>query len=303
MAKTWIQIDIFCPADTAEDLGAELAERFGAGVQFIPEGLRIYFNSAFFDEKRPDLAGILGAFSDTHPGGGTIEWSSTEIADEDWSQTWKAHFKPLRVGRRVLVTPTWETVDPGPDDILIRIDPGMAFGTGHHETTRLCLEWLETWAESVSSEAFTAAGRSRPDSPGSLLDVGTGSGILAIGAALLGFENVVGIDNDPEAIEVAAENVNLNELTGKIRVLCASPGDLAGSFDVVISNIQALPLMRMSETLISKTANGGRLVLSGILAEQGEEVRAEFREKGAEPTGSRAAGEWVLLEFVVKKDI
>ncbi len=296
MAKSWIQIDILCRAETAEDLGAELSERFGAGIQFIAGGLRIYFAFGSFEEKRRDFEGIIERFSNVCPDCGKIEWSSTEIPDEDWSQTWKAHFKPLHVGRRFLIAPTWEAVEPGPDDLLIRIDPGMAFGTGHHETTRLCLEWLEAWAEKVADRAG-----SKP--PGSLLDVGTGSGILAMGAALLGFENIVGVDNDPEAIEVAIQNVSLNKLTQEIRILCASPGDISSEFNVVISNIQSLPLIGMSETLISRTANEGRLVLSGILAEQAEQVRSEYQRRGAEFAGSRAAGEWVLLEFVVNKDI
>ncbi len=303
MAKNWIQIDILCPAEAAEDLGAELSDQFGAGVQFTPGGLRIYFDSGSFVQKRRDFAGIIEGFSNARPGHGKIEWSTTEIPDEDWSQTWKAHFKPLHVGRRFLVAPTWEDPNPGPDDLLIRIDPGMAFGTGHHETTRLCLEWLESWAEKIEGEAPPDSGRPNAHSPGSLLDVGTGSGILAMGAALLGFENIVGVDNDPEAVEVALQNVTLNELTRKITILCAMPGELSRAFDVVISNIQALPLIGMSETLISRTAKGGRLVLSGILAEQAEQVRAEYRRMGAEFAGARAAGEWVLLEFVVNKDI
>lgn len=298
MTKSWTRVDISCGTDMADDLGAELAERFGASVEFIPEGVRIYFDSAFFGEKRPLLEGVLEYASKAHAGIGKIEWSFAEIPDEDWSETWKVHFKPLRVGRRFLVTPTWEEVNPGPEDLVIRIDPGRAFGTGHHETTRLCLEWLETWAESVRGEKAPGS-HSHFDPPVSLLDVGTGSGILVIGAALLGFKNIVGIDNDPEAIEVAGPNVELNGLAGKILVLCASPGDLAGDFDVVISNIQALPLMRMSETLVSKARAGGRLVLSGILAEQAEEVQTVFEKRGAELTGSSAAGEWVLMDFVI----
>ena len=128
----------------------------------------------------------------------------SEIPDEDWSRTWKEHFKPLRVGRRFLVSPTWEKVHCDPERLIIRIDPGRAFGTGHHESTRLCLEWLESCRELDPGSARM-----------SLLDLGTGSGILAIGAALLGFAEVVGIDNDPEAVEVAKENVIAERAVGK----------------------------------------------------------------------------------------
>ncbi len=293
MAKNWTRVDISCGVEIADDLGAELAEAFGVGVEFTAGGLRIYFDSAAFGEKRQAFQGVLDAAPGGNAGQEGITWSCSELADEDWSETWKAHFKPLRVGRHFLVAPTWEPVHPGPEDLLILIDPGRAFGTGHHETTRLCLEWLETRAREQSAE--------RDHAPRSLLDVGTGSGILAMGAALLGFENIVGIDNDPEAVEVAVPNIELNGLTGKIRVSCASVEDVQGSFDVVISNIQSMPLIRMSETMVSRVRDGGRLALSGILAEQAEEVRDAYEKRGASFIGEDADGEWVLLEFTVSK--
>jgi ribosomal protein L11 methyltransferase len=152
---------------------------------------------------------------------------------------------------------------------------------------------------SGATEGITAPD---PDAPrgGSrrLLDVGTGSGILAIGAALLGFSRVVGIDNDPEAIEVAEENIVLNGLSAKIEVLRAGPEEVKGSFDVVIANIQSMPLIGMSETITSKLIDGGRLALSGILVEQADEVCAEYEKMGLRLTGAKTAGEWVLLAFM-----
>ncbi len=131
----------------------------------------------------------------------------------------------------------------------------------------------------------------------SLLDLGTGSGILAIGAALLGFEKVVGIDNDPEAVKVAKENIILNGLSEKIGLLCATPEGVGGSFDVVISNIESKPLIRMSETISSKVRGEGLLALSGILIEQADEVSAEYEKRGLRLTGVKKDGEWVLLAF------
>ncbi len=296
MAKTWIRVDIPCGPETADEVGAELAQELGTTVEFTPDGIRIYFDSTVFGRKRKELEKILESTGAAVPGREYhLSFTVSELADEDWSETWKAHFKPLRVGRTFLVTPTWEDVRPGAGDLVIRIDPGRAFGTGHHETTRLCLEWLESRAES-------APFRSRPR-PWSLLDVGTGSGILAMGAALLGFEQIVAIDNDPEAVEVAAFNVELNGLAGKIKLFTASPGTDLGVFDVVISNIQSLPLIRMSRTLVSLVREGGRLVLSGILAEQAEEVRSEYEKRGALLSGTLDAGEWVLLDFEIPKRI
>lgn len=284
MPKNWTQIDIECGGDSAEYLAVELAEAFGVSVEFTAPGVRIYLDAALFgDERRRSLDNIVESARRIFPGE-KISGTFSEIPDEDWSETWKAHFKPLRVGRKFLITPTWEKAAPRPDDRVIHIDPGRAFGTGHHETTRLCLEWLEGW---VSQNA----------SPGSLLDVGTGSGILAMGAALLGFENIVGIDNDPEAIEVAIPNLELNKVAGKVRVFCAGPQEVEGCFDVVISNIQSLPLIRMSETMVARVKDGGRLVLSGILSEQAEAVSTEYEKQGMTFAGSECAGEWVLLDF------
>jgi len=294
----------------------EFAEVFGVSVEFISGGIRIYLDSARFAEQEERLRQIVRSTS-ARSQEARIELALSLIADEDWSQTWKAHFKPLQVGRRFLVSPTWEAVPADPDRLVIRIDPGRAFGTGHHETTRLCLEWLEDCLEldfnairdsgclplSKSGTSGAAEGNADPDPDaprgGSrrLLDVGTGSGILAIGAALLGFGKVVGIDNDPEAIEVAEENIALNGLSGQIKVFRAIPEEVKGSFDIVISNIQSIPLIRMSETIASKLRDDGQLALSGILVEQADEVCAEYGKRGLRLTGTKTAGEWVLLAF------
>jgi len=246
----------------------------------------LYLDSARFAVEKDRLRQIVDYASVLPPDREPIGLVFSEIPDEDWSRTWKEHFKPLRIGKRFLVAPTWEPVPGDPERLIIRIDPGRAFGTGHHETTRLCLEWLESCFEFGSGPAGM-----------SLLDVGTGSGILAIGAALLGFRTVVGIDNDPEAIKVAEENVMLNGLPEIIRLWCATPEGAGGSFDVVISNIESKPLIRMSETIASKVRDKGLLALSGILVEQAVEVCAEYEKRGLRRTGTNTAGEWVLLAF------
>lgn len=310
--KSWTRIDITCGAETADILAVEFAEVFGVSVEFISGGIRIYLDSARFAEQEERLRQIVRSTS-ARSQEARIELALSLIADEDWSQTWKEHFKPLQVGRRFLVSPTWEAVPADPDRLVIRIDPGRAFGTGHHETTRLCLEWLEDCLE-LDFNAVRDSGRLPAPKGGTsgaaeglsynpcrrshrLLDVGTGSGILAIGAALLGFRKVVGIDNDPEAIEVAEENIVLNGLSGKIKVFRAIPEEVKGSFDVVISNIHSMPLIRMSETIASKLSHDGRLGLSGILVEQADEVCAEYEKRGLRLTGTKTAGEWVLLAF------
>ncbi len=288
MAKTWVRIDVHCDPGTAELLAVELAEAFGVSIEFIVDGVRIYLEADRFRVEKRKFDEILGSL----PGNGLgPEYVLSEIRDEDWSETWKAHFKPLRVGQSFLITPTWEEVLPGPSDLVIRIDPGRAFGTGHHETTRLCLQWLEKFARQQGAALKRI----------SLLDVGTGSGILAIGGALLGFNSIVGIDNDPEAIEVALENISLNGFSKKIRAFCATPEEVDGEFDMVISNIHSLPLIRMSTTLTAKVRAGGSLALSGILTEQADEVRVAYEKNGLKLAGKSADGEWILLLFEKKE--
>ena len=284
MTKNWTRIDVTCGPETADILAVEFAEAFGVSVEYISGGIRIYLDSARFADENERVRQIVNS-APALPDEGEIGLAVSEIPDEDWSRTWKEHFKSLRVGRRFLVSPTWEAVHGDPERLIIRIDPGRAFGTGHHESTRLCLEWLES--------CQFALGPARM----SLLDLGTGSGILAIGAALLGFRKVVGIDNDPEAIETAKENIMLNGLSEKIRLLCATPEGVSGSFDVVISNIECKPLIRMSETIASKVRDEGLLALSGILIEQADEVSAEYEKRGLGLTGVKTAEEWVLLAF------
>lgn len=284
MKGNWTRIDTICGADTAEVLAWELAEAFGVSVEFISGGVRIYLDADRFAAEKQRLGRLIDSVV-PQSGEGPGKVCFSEIADEDWSSKWKEHFKPLRVGKRFLVSPTWEPQPRDPELLIIRIDPGRAFGTGHHETTRLCLEWLES------------CGLPRSSMPVSLLDVGTGSGILAIGAALLGFEKIEAVDNDPEAVETAKENVLLNGLSGRIRLLCATPEEVEGQFDAVISNIESGPLIRMAETIASRVRDGGRLALSGILAEQADEVCAEYEKMGLAPAGRIAAGEWVLLAF------
>ncbi len=208
------------------------------------------------------------------------------IPDEDWLEKWKADFKPIRVGKSLVVAPTWEEFKRRPGDRIIRLDPGQAFGTGHHETTRLCLEWLEEWAEGQPDHCSK-----------SLLDVGTGSGILAVAGALLGFDRILAVDNDPEAIEVARGNLVLNGVSDRIVLQAGTVAEVRSRFDVVIANIQALPLMAMAESLGERMSDSAFLVLSGILVEQKEAVQSAFEREGLRLRTVRFAGEWCLLAF------
>jgi ribosomal protein L11 methyltransferase len=205
------------------------------------------------------------------------------LADADWRDSYKAHFKAWQFGRLHWV-PVWEkaTFVLPPGDAVLWLDPGLAFGTGNHETTRLCVERLVTLGEEHGTT-------------GRVIDAGCGSGILALSAALLGFESVIGFDNDPEAVRVSEENAALNGLTGRVQFFM---GDLVSGLaqreaDIVLANIQADVLMRFARALVGAVAPGGTLVLSGILAGENVQVRAAFEDVAPEwSVNARTLGEW-----------
>lgn len=208
------------------------------------------------------------------------------LADEDWRDAYKAHFKPWNFGRLHWV-PVWERASyPIPmGDVVIWLDPGMAFGTGNHETTRLCCERLVALADPMNLA-------------GSVLDAGCGSGILALSAARLGFKRVDGFDNDPLAVEISRENAAANGLAEEVNFFV---GDLVSGLAgrtarIVLANIQADVLLRFAPNLLGAVESGGALVLSGILAREIDQVRAAY--KAAAPTWrteSKSLGEWADL--------
>ena len=210
-----------------------------------------------------------------------------ELADQDWRDSYKAHFKASQFGRLHWV-PVWErsSFQPAAGEVVIWLDPGLAFGTGNHETTRLCCERLVVLAEQAGGRVGEL----------SVIDAGCGSGILALSAAKLGFGRILGFDNDAEAVRVSEENAAMNELAGAVDFFT---GDLISGLsggrqaEVVLANIQADVLMRFVNELIGAVAPGGNLVLSGILAIELNKVRAVFEQ--AVPTwkiASRVMGEW-----------
>ncbi len=205
------------------------------------------------------------------------------LADADWRESYKAHFKAWQFGHLHWV-PVWEreTFKVPPGDAVLWLDPGLAFGTGNHETTRLCVERLVALAEEHGTS-------------GRVIDAGCGSGILALSAALLGYRDIVGFDNDPEAVRVSEENAALNHLTGRVGFFT---GDLVGGLtgreaEFVLANIQADVLMKFAAQLVRAVAPGGTLVLSGILANENAQVRTTFEALAPNwAVNARVMGEW-----------
>lgn len=222
------------------------------------------------------------------PGGLAPNPEVRRLAGRDWADSYKAHFKAWQFGRLHWV-PVWErgTFALPPGHAVLWLDPGLAFGTGNHETTRLCCERLAALAEAGP------AGRR-------VVDAGCGSGILALSAALLGFGRIEGFDLDPEAVRVSRENAELNGLEGRVRFFEAdlAAGLRDGPADLVLANIQADILIRNADALAATVAPGGSLVLSGILASEIGSVRAAFA--AAAPgwsSDSRTLGEWCDLSL------
>lgn len=211
---------------------------------------------------------------------GSLTLDMQNVADEDWSENWKKYYKPFRIGSHLVVKPTWEPYTPQPEDLVIELDPGMAFGTGTHETTNMCMQLLERYYQDGMR----------------VMDVGTGSGILAIAAARLGADNVLAIDIDPDAVKVAKENVALNGVSHAVRVVV---GDLCKSeampCELAVANIVADAICMLAGPLTRHLEKNGLLICSGIIREREQDVLNAAKEAGYTVKDRIEKGEWVAL--------
>ncbi|MBQ3157304.1 MAG: 50S ribosomal protein L11 methyltransferase [Clostridia bacterium] len=256
-------------------------------INTLPEDVLVH---AWFepDEKFADRMGALKGHmaelkaADLGIDMGSLEMNTLNVHDEDWSEVWKKFYKPFRAGKRLVVKPTWELYDAQENDLVMEIDPGMAFGSGTHETTGMCLELLE---DVMLKQPVRT-----------VIDVGTGSGILAIGAAMLGAKDVLAIDIDPTAVKVAKENVEHNGLQHVIR---AVEGNLLESTDgvceVCVANIIADVICMFAKPLIPHIVEGGLFICSGIIKEREQDVVNALNEANYTILEIRRKGEWVAI--------
>ncbi len=303
MNSTWLEITCEIPADFVDVFAEYLADLSGAGVCIENLEVDAFSQSeidlspiktvkAYFsgdddaDARLREIERFLDLLMARNPGLYLPRPDIATVCSEDWSSSWKANFKPVRVGRRLVILPTWEETPLRPDDIVLRLDPGMAFGTGGHETTRLCLELLEAIMDDMPTLLTP-----------SVLDLGTGSGILAIAAVKLGAGRVCAVDIDPQAIEVAAENFVLNEVADQVECGTTPLEALAGTFDIILANILAEELVRLAPQLIGHLEPGGILVLSGILAEKEPLVFRGFSDDRLVHRETRHDGEWIAMLY------
>ncbi len=214
------------------------------------------------------------------------ELTTRLVHEADWADAWKRHFPVLRLGRRLVIRPTWRRHRASADDVVLALDPGMAFGTGLHPTTRLCLVALEALAARGA-----LAGRR-------VLDVGCGSGILAIAAARLGAAEVLGVDTDPIAIEATEANAARNGVAKCVAARVGSLPAAGGPRDVVLANLIASLLVALAGPLRDELVPAGTLLASGIFRDREGEVVAAFGAAGLDVVGRSADGDWVALEAV-----
>jgi len=226
----------------------------------------------------------LAQFSGDHP------WhiEATPIANENWQESWKDYFHVERVSERIVTKPSWEAYTPQPGDCVIEIDPGMSFGTGQHATTKGCLCFLDR----LTAEAGS----------GSFLDLGCGSGILSIAAAKLGCAPVTAMDIDGDAVRIAAENLEMNEVSGSVETLAADVAewDAPHPYDIVAANILAPVLIANAERIAATVARpGGHLLLAGILTGQFDDVAATYTALGFQELDRITEAEWTSGLFVI----
>jgi len=310
-ARTWLELSVAVDHEAVEAVSEILAREAEGGVSVEP-GFRLLDEglSATFDAARPVLVrawlpdagagatvdavervrtalGHLQAF-ELRPIG---ELQASEVRETDWAAQGRSHFPVLRIGERFVVKPTWRRYRPAPGDVVLALDPGVAFGTGLHPTTRLCLLGLEAWGE----EGRVGGAR--------VLDVGSGSGILSLGAARLGGASVLGIDTDPLAAEATAANARRNRLS---RLILSRQGSVPTGeqpFDLVLANLVASVLVPLAAGLYGEVrggdgtaGSGGRILASGIIAPREAEVRRAFAAAGFHLLRRWEEGDWVAIE-------
>jgi ribosomal protein L11 methyltransferase len=298
----WLEVALTVAAEAEETVADWLAEfapegvsSSAAGMEMVseplgvvrpvgPVTLRAYLPADETLEAR--RAQLEAALSQLAPDLVLVPPHYTPISKTNWAEAWKVHYHPVRVGRHLMVVPAWLNPPLAPDDLPLRLDPGMAFGTGTHATTQLCLAALETYLQ-----------------PGqAVLDLGTGSGILSIAAAQLKAGPVLALDIDAEAVRVARENCAANGVADRIRVEAGSLAEvLAGQFGqttypVVVANILASVLVSLfAQGLAGCVAPGGVLILSGILDSQAADVRAAGERQGLQFVAQEQIETWVAL--------
>ena len=288
--RNWLQINITCEPGSSAFLIQELTTLTGAGVQTKTvknkEIIICYLEKdADYSVKRLLLSTLL----DSLPGKGipfTVELST--LTEENWAENWKNNYKPTRLSEHITVKPTWEDYDPKDNEIIIEIDPGMAFGTGLHFSTRLALRHIDTLFHQETP-------------PVTVLDIGTGTGILALACAKLGATQIIAIDTDPDAVVTASDNIKQNNEQNSIDCSITALQDIQDQADLIIANITADVLTLLQSGITPKLKTSGHLILAGILTgSQVTTIKKLYQTNGLTLIDENQEDEWSGLLFTKK---
>ncbi len=291
----WIQLKINSQAEYAEQIGDMLSANGAQAVTFVdakdtpmyepkPGEIMLWPDTQITGlyDANYDMQQVIAQLSKSKILGPNFNHKLDQLEDKDWEREWMENFHPMQFGKRLWICPSWCPV-PDPSAVNVMLDPGLAFGTGTHPTTSLCLQWLDA----LQLEQST------------VVDFGCGSGILGIAALKLGAKRVIGIDIDPQAILASQDNANRNEVGEQIELyLPENQPELKA--DVVLANILAAPLRELREVITAYCKPGGKLVLSGILDNQAEEINALYSED-FEMEAIAIEGEWARVSGTKKQ--
>lgn len=275
----YYEFNIKFSQDSADALIEKLSEIGCLGIIINEDFIVVYFPDAIYvDRVKKELEAFKNILKDSGLPD-TLSYEYLYISDRDWNESWKKKFQPVDVGEKLTIIPPWQ--DAKPDRINVIIDPGMAFGTGHHETTMRCLMMIERLSKKLSSKH-------------GFLDMGTGTGILAIAASKLGFDYVVGVDIDPLAIDASNRNIAINELNN-IEIKCSGLGSIEQSFDFIAANLLANTLIDLASEITSHLNNSGIIVFSGIIDGQEYDVIKAYERHNLQFFEKITDGRWITL--------
>ena len=302
-SEKWLKIEITAPLELIDALSNFLEETGAQGVfsesllppgaADLPEAAGVEVIQAFFpadirSEKRIyAVRKYLKSLEEIFPEVEAPTLATEIISDPDWGEQWKKYFKPIRVCKNIVVKPTWERYTPASRDIVVEIDPGMAFGTGQHASTRMCMEAVEDIIL-----------KDRSVKEWKVLDVGCGTGILGITAAKMGAEDVICVDNDPKATEIAAQNAVINAVDHRLHILNKDAAQITQPRNLIIANLTAKLLLKLHAQLVRLLLPDGYLIISGIIETDIPSIEEHFIVAPLEVQNMLTEKEWVC--YVLK---
>jgi ribosomal protein L11 methyltransferase len=303
--EKWLKIEISAPSELMDALGNFLTETGAQGVfqesatpehtvgdfpePLIEEIIKAYFpQDVRSDKKIASIQKYLDSLQEIFPDLQKLSLKTEIISDPDWGEQWKKFFKPIRVCNNIIVKPTWERYAPSSRDIVIEIDPGMAFGTGQHASTRMCMEAIE---DIIMTDRSIKAWK--------VLDVGCGTGILGITAAKMGAQDVICVDIDKKAVEIAGENAAINNVGNSLRIFNKDATTITEARNLIIANLTAKLLLKLRVHLTQLLLPEGYMIISGIIEQDAKNIEEQFSADPLTAYKLLTEKEWVC--YVLRK--